>query len=132
MVAALVDKSNEIAASLNGAGDDMNERLSRVATEVTQAIGARGMKVTEQFRETADILVATIGTKSDAIKEMLTARLKAMEETITVRGAELADRMQHDASHLARAMQDGVKSFDTTVKVHAPNWWTRSRTGWRW
>ncbi|MCP5910446.1 hypothetical protein NL326_27970, partial [Klebsiella pneumoniae] len=51
---------------------------------------------------------------------MLTSRLKAMEETITVRGNELADRIHHDGSNLARAMQEGVKSFDTTVRVHAP------------
>ncbi|MFS8038098.1 hypothetical protein ACI7BZ_14260 [Xanthobacter sp. AM11] len=120
VVAALVDKGDEIASSLNNAGSDMTERLSMVANEVTKAIGARGSKVTDAFRETADMLVATIGTKGDAIKEMLTARLKAMEETITVRGTELADRMQHDGTALARVMQDGVKAFDTTVKVHAP------------
>lgn len=120
ITSALADKGNDIAVSLTTASTEMTERLSVVGAEVTKAIGARGGKVTDSFRETADLLSASIGTKGDAIQEALTSKLTAIEETITVHGKDLADRLHQEGTHLARTMQDGVKAFDATVKVHAP------------
>ncbi|MGE4373953.1 MAG: hypothetical protein AB7E29_13845 [Xanthobacter sp.] len=120
VTSALVEKGDAITAALTRAGDEMTERLSTVGSDITKSIGARGSKVTDSFRETADMLGVSIGNKGEAIREMLTARLTAIEETITIQGSELADRLHQESANLARTVQDGVKAFDTTVRVHAP------------
>ncbi|MGQ3674104.1 hypothetical protein ACT6QH_01185 [Xanthobacter sp. TB0139] len=120
VTSALVEKGDAITAALTQAGEEMTERLSTVGSDITKSIGARGSKVTDSFRETADMLGVSIGNKGEAIREMLTARLTAIEETITIQGSELADRLHQESASLARTVQDGVKAFDTTVRVHAP------------
>src|SRR5258708_14275603 len=60
---------------------------------------------------------ASIAAKGEAIKEVLIARLQQLEDSIILRGSEVADRVMSDTTSLGTRITQGLTAFDDTVKV---------------
>jgi len=107
IVRNLLDKSQEAAETLNDMG-----------REIANSVAARGIKTMEELQETTDLMAVSIAAKGEAIKEVLIARLQQLEDSIILRGSEVADRVMSDSTSLSTRISQGLSAFDDTVKVH--------------
>ncbi len=124
-----ISQTHSARAHITGAGDEVvqnlldksqeaAEHLNSVGGEIANAVAARGIKTIEELQETTDLMSASIAAKGDAIKEVLIARLQQLEDSIILRGSEVADRVMSDSTSLGTRITQGLAAFDDTVKVH--------------
>ena len=124
-----ISQTHSARAHITGAGDEVvqnlldksqeaAEHLNSVGSEIANAVAARGIKTIEELQETTDLMSASIAAKGDAIKEVLIARLQQLEDSIILRGSEVADRVMSDSTSLGTRITQGLAAFDDTVKVH--------------
>ena len=66
----------------------------------------------------AETLADVIGTRGDAVREMLAARLQSFEEMFNHGGAELAERIARDSTTLGNLITRHLGEFDRTVKTY--------------
>ena len=78
----------------------------------------RSNRVTDQFRESAEVLADVIGNRGDAVREMLAARLQSFEDMFNHGGAELAERIARDSTTLGNLITRHLAEFDRTVKTY--------------
>ncbi len=124
-----ISQTHSARAHITGAGDEVvqnlldksqetADHLNDIGSEIANAVSARGIKTIESLQETTDLMSASIAAKGDAIKEVLIARLQQLEDSIILRGSEVADRVMSDSTSLGTRITQGLAAFDDTVKVH--------------
>ena len=74
--------------------------------------------VSDTFRESAELLGEVIGTRGDAVREMLATRLQSFEDMFNQGGSELAERIARDSTTLGNLITRHLGEFDRTVKTY--------------
>ncbi|HLL28336.1 MAG TPA: hypothetical protein VKT73_11905 [Xanthobacteraceae bacterium] len=116
--AHITGAGDEITRNLLDKSQEASDYLNQVGREISNAVAARGIKTIEELQETTDMMSASIAAKGEAIKEVLIARLQQIEDSIILRGSEVADRVMSDSTALGTRITQGLTTFDDTVKVH--------------
>jgi len=137
---AIVDQSAQIAETIVLRGDEVNStlkstgeslvldlslrggdvvaKLEQTGTKITETIIERSDKMSDAFRQSAEALAASIGSRGDAVHEMLAQRLQSFEQMFTQGGGELAERIGRDSSSLGNLITRHLAEFDRTVKTY--------------
>jgi hypothetical protein len=116
--AHITGAGDEIVQNLLDKSQEAADHLNHVGNEVANTIAARGITTIESLQETTDLMSISIAAKGEAIKEVLIARLQQLEDSIILRGSEVADRVMSDSTSLGTRISQGLAAFDDTVKVH--------------
>jgi F0F1-type ATP synthase membrane subunit b/b' len=62
--------------------------------------------------------VKALDTRNEAVKEMLTARLKSFEDVFDQNGTELSEKIARDSATLGSVITRNLGEFDNTVKTY--------------
>ena len=92
--------------------------MDESAARISQTLAARGNVVAENFRQSAEALVAAINDRGEAVKDMLAERLKAFENVFQHGGTELTEKVARDTSTLGNLITRQLAEFDRTVKTY--------------
>jgi hypothetical protein len=109
---------DSLVLDLSLRGGDVVANLEQTGANITDAIVARSNKVSDTLRDSGDNLVHLIDSKGEAVKNMLAARLLALEEMFTHGGAELGEKITRDSTTLGNLITRHLSEFDRTVKTY--------------
>ena len=110
--------ADSLVLDLNLRGNDVVSQLEQTGALITDNIVARSTDVMNSFRENADALAATVGSRGEAVSDMLASRLRGFEQMFTHGGSELAERISHDSTTLGNLITRHLGEFDRTVKTY--------------
>ncbi len=118
-VAKQLEKTgSQITESLISRSTTLTDSLRESAEQIVEAISTRTTKATDSLRDSSQHLADVIATRSDAVKDMLSARLAAFEEMFNHSGAELGEKISRDSSTLGNLITRHLAEFDRTVKTY--------------
>jgi hypothetical protein len=114
----LKSTGDSLVLDLSLRGGDVVSKLEQTGTKITETIIQRSDKMSDAFRQSAEALAASIGSRGDAVHDMLAQRLQSFEQMFTEGGSELAERIARDSSSLGDLITRHLAEFDRTVKTY--------------
>ena len=114
----LKSTGNSLVLDLSLRGGDVVSKLEQTGTSIAETITERGGNVSEAFRAHAETLASSVSGHSDAVRELLAARLQAFEQMFSSGGAELTEKISRDSTTLGNLITRHVAEFDRTVKTY--------------
>ena len=114
----LKSTGDSLVLDLSLRGGDVVSKLEQTGTKITETIIQRTDTMSDAFRQSAEALAATIGTRGDAVHDMLAQRLQSFEQMFTDGGSQLAERIGRDSSSLGNLITRHLGEFDRTVKTY--------------
>jgi hypothetical protein len=109
---------DSLVLDLNLRGGDVISKLEQTGMRITDTIVERATNVSETFHASAESLGEVIGTRGDAVREMLATRLQSFEDMFNQGGSELAERIARDSTTLGNLITRHLGEFDRTVKTY--------------
>ncbi len=125
----IVARADDVNSTLRSAGDslvldlslrggDVVAKMEQTGANITDTLVSRSNNVADTFRENAETLVTALNSRSDAVKDMLAARLQAFEEMFNKGGTELTEKISRDSNNLGNLVTRHITEFDHTVKTY--------------
>jgi hypothetical protein len=109
---------DSLVLDLSLRGGDVVANLEQTGARIADTIVAQSGKVTENFNNSAENFAQVIEAKGDTVKNMLAARLLALEEMFTHGGSELGEKITRDSTMLGNLITRHLTEFDRTVKTY--------------
>jgi hypothetical protein len=114
----LKSSGESLIVDLDLRGGEVASKLQQTGNRITESLISRSSSMIESVRESAEHVAGVIGTRSDAVKEMLATRLAGFEEMFGHTGAELGEKISRDSSTLGNLITRHLAEFDRTVKTY--------------